>query len=107
MQDYVGKEVSEEYVAKDLGYKDVFELRRSQTEQGIKIRELEYEIKQEQQQSERFKWHGERMEMVLSKAKMYLEGNKDHIELSKLLLAIDVVCCKGVDWKHILKDWGI
>lgn len=110
----VGRPVTEEEVAKHLGFNSVEELRRWDTETGRKNAELEYALSQAKQEAERFRWHGRRMQVILEQVAPVLEGLEigDEEYTKKLLLAINVVCGKQVsklaetvDWKHILKDW--
>jgi hypothetical protein len=108
--DLHGTPVSEEEVAKHLGFKDVNDLRRWQTEVGHENRELKFKLKQEQDESRRFQWHGRRDVRILEKCDEVLkdlqEGKQPTPEhLEKLRLAISVVKGGGVDWKHVLEDW--
>lgn len=124
MKDIEGVVVSEEEVAKHLGFHTVEEYRRWNTELGKKAADLEYALLQAQQEAKRFRWHGKRMQAILEKITPVLEGilddpggwpaspyaNEEYIK--KLLLAINVVCGKQVskqaetvDWDHVLKDW--
>jgi len=109
-----GVVVSEEEVAKHLGFNSVEELRRWDTELGKKASELEYALSCAKQEAERFRWHGRRMQAILEQVAPVLEGLEmgDEEHTKKLLLAINVVCGKKVsqladtvDWGHILKDW--
>lgn len=109
-----GVVVSEEEVAKHLGFNSVEELRRWDTELGKKAADLEYALSQAKNEAERFRWHGRRMQAILEQVAPVLEGLEmgDEAHINKLLLAINVVCGKQVsklaetvDWKHILKDW--
>jgi len=109
-----GVPVSEEEVAKGLGFNSVEELRRWDTELGRKNADLEYALSQAKNEAERFRWHGRRMQVVLEQVAPVLEGLEmgDEEFTKKLLLAINVVSGKQVsklaetvDWKHILKDW--
>lgn len=114
LHDMEGTPVSEEEVAKGLGFNSVEELRRWDTELGRKNAELEYALSLAKQEAERFRWHGRRMQTVLEKVAPVLEGLEmgDEEYTKKLLLAINVVSGKKVsqlaetvDWEHILKDW--
>lgn len=100
-----GTLVPEEEVAKHLGFTDVFELRRWQTELGHKFIELEYKLYQSKNNAENFKWYGLRQEKILDKIYDFLNKLEPTVEIEKLKLAILVVCGKGVDWDNILKDW--
>ena len=110
--DLEGKVVSEEEVATDLGFKDILEFRRWQTDQGYKIAELEHELRITKDDARNFRYAGMRMQKVLEKIEpvlIKLEGENIQTDppLSKLLLAIGVVCGRGVDWDHVLKDWNL
>jgi len=111
MHDMIGTIVSEEEVATDLGFKDVFEMRRWSTEIGTRLTELESKNREMRQDVDRFKWHGERMIVVFDKVKVILDSLRDeqnmHVkkDIDKLLLAIEVVCGRGVDWEHELDNW--
>lgn len=113
-----GVVVSEEEVAKHLGFNSVEELRRWNTELGKKAADLEYALSLAKQEAERFRWHGKRMQAILEQIAPVLEEVEkahlwgDETYMKKLLLAINVVCGKQVsklvetvDWGHILKDW--
>lgn len=107
----VGKVFSEEEVAVDLGFKDVFEFRRWQTKEGEKVWDLEVKLKTAESDRDQFWWTGRRMELVLEKVKVYLEDydhgptTEEQKERKLLLLAIEVVCGRGVDWNHDLRGW--
>jgi len=108
--DLEGTVVSLEEAAKDLGFKDVFELRRWQTEAGQKISELERQLSEAKRDAASFRWHLRRHGVVLEHARSFIEqqpGYFDPAMKQKLLFGIDVVVGgKGVvDWKHVLKDW--
>lgn len=105
MQDIHGKLVSEEEVATALGFANVHELRRWQTDLGHKVKELEHQLSLTQGDARNFRRHGERMMRVLEKAEQTLialseekEITSDH--MNRLLLAIRVVCGRGVDWNN-------
>ena len=101
-----GKVVTEEEVAIGLGFANVTELKRWETELGQKNAELEHAIYTAKNDLKNFGWHGRRMMVVLEKAKEYIaKGTNDEAEKAKLELAIGVVTNKAVDWKHVLKDW--
>jgi hypothetical protein len=68
-----GEIVSEEEVAKGLGFANVDEFRRWQTELGHKKGELEFALSEAKRESRRFRWAGMRMEFMLGKAEAYLQ----------------------------------
>ena len=110
MKDMEGKVVSEEEVAAGLGFKDVFDFRRWQTDLGHKVTELEYELRKSKDDGKTFRWHGMRMLVVLEKIKPVLidlqnQKTPSPETINKLLLATEVVCGRGVDWDHVLEDW--
>lgn len=110
-----GELVSEEYVAKGLGFPDVNEFRRWQTELGKENAELKYALSQARDEAKRFQWAGLRQQAILEKAEEWIKQYRETINvrdypdtkpfLDKLLLAIGVVCGRGVDWENALKDW--
>lgn len=108
--DMHGTPVSEAEVAAGLGFTNVHELRRWQTDLGHRVSELEAKVREVQGDADRFKWEGQRMQLVLEECTPVLRGLK-HEEwryldaVPKLLLAISVVCGKGVDWNNELDDW--
>lgn len=104
-----GRPVTEEEVAKDLGFSSVEELRRWDTEMGKKVSDLEYKLSQANSDKESFKWTGLRMMKVLAMVEPLLEGLKGmglppEEELDKTLKAVRVVLGKEVDWGNTL-DW--
>lgn len=101
--DMVGKPVSEEEVALALGFKDVNEMRRWDTEQGQKVFELENKLRTSESDARNFQWHGRRMMLVLEKVKEHLMG-EGNLSEAELVLAIGVVTGKEVDWDNKL-DW--
>jgi len=112
MQDLNGQVVSEEEVALDLGFTDVYEFRRWQTDQGYEIMNLQERLLTARSDANHFRWHGQRMLAVLERAGVVLERvgrmgmvGVDPPQLQKLLLAIKVVCGHGVDWDNVLDDW--
>lgn len=68
-----GELVGEEEVAKGLGFADVNEFRRWQTELGRKNAELEHALSQAKDEAKRFRWHGMRQEFILGKAEEFLK----------------------------------
>ncbi len=96
----IGRPVSEDEVATDLGFADVIEMRRWETEMGQKLADLERKIRDIENERDRFLWHGTRMQVVLEKIAESIEVNDPDIRL-----AIGVVLGKEVDWKHRLKGW--
>lgn len=101
--DMIGTPVSEEEVALGLGFKDVNEMHRWDTEQGQKIFELENKLRTTESDARNFQWHGKRMMLVLNKVKEHLMG-EGNLSKEELILAIGVVTGKEVDWDHKL-DW--
>lgn len=103
-----GKQVSEEEAATGLGFSNVIEFRRWQTEQGYRISELEHEVRQAKNDASNFRWHGRRMEVMLEKAEEFLKkldpAHPEHAA-ADLLLAIGVVTGKSVDWGHVVDHW--
>lgn len=108
-KDLVGRAVSPEEVAAALGFGTVQDLRRWETELGQRAATLEVSLHAAKHDAENFKWHIERMLIVLNKTEEALlklqQGNLDPKEVNKLLLAVRVVAGRGVDWEHTLKDW--
>ena len=127
-----GVQVGESDVAKGLGFKDVYDFRRWQTEVGKENAELKHALSQAQDEARRFRWNGMRSNAILTRVKTFLEGVKaaidaedsrqlresvgwygdddhDPLHLKKLLLAVRVVTggsgADSVDWKHELADW--
>ena len=113
VHDLEGRVVNEEEVASGLGFKDVFELRRWQTDVGHKVEELEYALRKSKNEGERFRYAGRRMGIVLKKIDGFLDEIKASLsenkcqELETLQLAIGVVFGGKVDWDHKLKDWFV
>ena len=107
--DYKGVPVSEAEVAADLGFANVYELRRWSTDLGMKVKELEHELSLEKCHSRNVRWQGERMMKIFCKAEEALldlqKGALEPARIDHLLLAIRVVCNRAVDWNHDLKDW--
>jgi hypothetical protein len=110
MNDIEGTPVSEEEVAKGLGFANVFELRRWQTEAGHKLAEAEAKLRGVEGDRDNFRWHGIRQQLLLERIDGMLadlQQGKQPVELNKFRLAIAVVAGKGVDWDNVLKDWGL
>lgn len=108
MNDIEGTPVSEEEVAKGLGFANVFELRRWQTDAGHKLMDAEAKLREVEGDRDRFLWHGKRQMKLLERIDgmlAELQQGKQPTELDKFRLAIAVVTGKGVDWDNILKDW--
>ena len=100
MSEYMtGKVVSEAEAAAGLGFADVFEFRRWQTEMGQKVADVEEKLRAAANDRDSFRWHGKRMQVVLEKVAA-LPSIPDDIAL-----AISVVLGKGVDWEHRLDGW--
>jgi hypothetical protein len=108
-KDLVGKPVSEEEVAKGLGFSSVDELRRWDTEMGQKVSDLEYKLSQANSDKENFKWTGLRMMKVLEMVEPLLaQMNESYLppkpEITEKLKAVRVVLGKEVDWGNTL-EW--
>ncbi len=103
MQDIIGTEVTEAEVAIDLGFADVHEMRRWETEMGQKVADLEEKLRTTESDRDNFRWHGKRMQVVLERIEEFVDesGSLD----PDLSLAIGVVLGKVVDWEHRLKGW--
>jgi hypothetical protein len=101
-----GQQVSEEHVAKALGFKDVYEMRRWDTDLGKENEELKHKLKKATEEAERFRWHGMRGAAILQRCLEFIE-NKGKISKTKLSLAIRVLNGESgaVDWDHELDDW--
>lgn len=110
MNDIEGTPVSEEEVAKGLGFANVYELRRWQTDTGHKLMEAEAKLREVEGDRNRFQWHGKRQQNLLERIDGMLadlQQGKQPTELEKFRLAIAVVAGKGVDWNNTLQDWGL
>lgn len=112
MNDIEGTPVSEEEVAKGLGFDNVFELRRWQTDAGHKLMEAEAKLREVEGDRDRFLWHGKRQMKLLERIDALLRDlqlgkQPDELTLDKARLAIAVVTGKGVDWGNTLKDWEL
>jgi hypothetical protein len=124
--DMEGTPVSEEEVAKGLGFANVTEFRRWQTDLGHEVLELKHALRQMKDESEGFRWHGLRQRQILEECRKFLQGFEvtgnillpeiiQHPQslrklIPKLILAINVVTGTGepgqnVDWNHELDDW--
>lgn len=107
--DLTGTPVDEAEVAGDLGFADVHEFRRWQTELGGKVADLEHKLRSAINERDNYRWHGRRMQVVLEKIRESLitPGRPLHSDPlpSDLVLAIGVVLGKEVDWENRLKDW--
>lgn len=101
--DLQGTPVSEEHVALALGFKDVYEMRRWNTEQGQKVSKLEDKLREVKGDAQRFQWNIKRMMCVLEKVENHLLGNTE-LTKEQLILAVGVVTGKAVDWGNTL-DW--
>jgi hypothetical protein len=98
--DLEGTPVTEAEVATDLGFADVHEFRKWQTECGQKVADVEQKLREAANDRDNFRWHGKRMQVVLERiAATGLITDPD------LRLAIGVVLGKEVDWEHKLKGW--
>jgi hypothetical protein len=96
--DLEGRPVSEEEAAVGLGFADVREFRRWQTEQGQRVAELENRLRGAERDRDCFLWHVKRMRTVLGKIEPTLTN-------PLFRLAVGVVCGRAVDWKNELDDW--
>lgn len=111
MKSIQGTPVSEEETAKGLGFANVDEFRRWQTDTGRELAETKFAMKQAKDEAQGFWWHLRRSQVVLDKAKELLLASKDKIEdkelAEKVLFAIDVIAGnrQAVDWDHKLDDW--
>lgn len=94
-----GKPVSEVEAAVGLGFADVFEMRRWETEAGQKVANLEVELRAAIGDRDSFRWHLRRMMVVLERVAALPSIPED------ITLAISVVLGKGVDWEHRLDGW--
>lgn len=99
-----GEIVSEESVASDLGFADVREFRRWQTEMGGKVAELEYKLRCAIGERDSFRAHGLRLQFVVAKVHAALPEPGREME-PELLRAIGVLGGKQVDWGDTLKGW--
>ena len=68
-----GVEVGEDEVAKGLGFADVTEFRRWQTDVGKENAELTFALSRAKGEASGFSWHGRRMEFMLCKAEGFLK----------------------------------
>ncbi len=101
-----GTPVSEEEAAKGLGFGNVEEFRRWQTETGRELAETKFALKKAKDEAQGFWWHLRRSQVVLAKAKELLQNKIEDKELAeKVLFAIDVIESKAVDWDKKLDDW--
>ncbi len=98
--DMIGTPVTEAEVATDLGFADVFEMRRWQTECGQKVADLEQKLRTAESDRDNFRWHSRRMQVVLERL-----AESDLVTDPDLKLAIGMVLNKEVDWNHKLKGW--
>ena len=106
MEDIQGRIVSEEEVAGQLGFANVFEFRRWQTDIGNKLSEAERALYNSKQDAETFRWHGRRMQAVLEMIDDHLQNGTAVENKDRILLAIGVVCGSAVDWDHVLdRSW--
>lgn len=113
MHDLQGRIVSEAEVAHDLGFADVSELRRWRTTQGQRILELEQQLQAARRDVANWQWSIKRMCCVLERvedmmislrANGFIPSNGE-FDLDKLILAVQVVRGRAVDWKHEVKEW--
>ena len=130
IKDLQGTVVSEEEVAKGLGFKDVFELRRWQTDLGHQMMEAQAKLREAESDRDNFRWVGRRMMKVLEKAEPLLMRLQDAYkvfnqetagagqsgspeaktlaDVTKVLLALRVVCGlkEAPDSTMPAIDWG-
>lgn len=99
-----GEVVSEESVASDLGFADVREFRRWQTEMGGKVAELEYKLQCAIGERDNFRAHGLRLQFAMKKVYAALQEPGREME-PELLRAVGVLAGKKVDWGDTLKGW--
>ena len=98
-----GVVVSESEVATDLGFSNVSEMRRWETETGQKLADTQEKLRSAISERDQFLWHGKRMRAVLERIRVSLAvGSPLHPDIE---LAIGVVLGKDVDWNHKLDGW--
>lgn len=102
--DFEGTPVTEEHVAHELGFNNIYEYRRFQTKYGQQVFELERQLKAALREQDDFQRTVKRMCIVLEKLKEVLTPDST---FWKEVLAIEVVLGQGVDWDKDLKDWGL
>ncbi len=98
--DLIGRPVTEEEVAVNLGFANVHEMRRWKTEMGQKVANLERDLRITTDERNRFLQHGLKMQIVLQRV-----AESGVITDPDTRLAAGVVLGKAVDWEHRLKDW--
>jgi hypothetical protein len=98
IHDLEGRPVSEEEAAASLGFADVHEMRRWDTEMGRKVADLEDRLRGAEAECDGYRWQMRRMMAVLKRIEPTLTD-------PLLRLAVGVVLGREVDWKHKLKDW--
>jgi hypothetical protein len=109
-QDINGTPVTEEEAAHGLGFKDVFELRRWQTDQGNTLWEAQVKLKEVEQDRDRFLWHLKRHGSALKRIGHMLDRPLTKADIALIKLAIGVATNHDVgqgmvDWKHELGDF--
>lgn len=111
-QDIRGVEVSEAEVATGLGFADIYEFRRWQTEMGRKVSELEHALFVATNNRDNFRATGLNMVKVLTAIAATIDagepfgtGNRLAIISDDLRLAIDVVMGKQPDWGGKIRKW--
>ena len=104
-----GELISEEEASKNLGFKDIIEFRRWQTEEGVARMELEAKLRAAESDRDNFKWHGKRMQKVLEfieekdvKPIEQIVGQSDEDYIKWM---VRVVLGKEVDWDNKLKEF--
>lgn len=102
-EDLGGRLITEEELAKHLGFSNVDELRRWDTEMGKKVSTLEQQLYQANRDKDNFLWQGQRMQKVLEKLVEPLldQVNQSYLppkdEIAQTLKALKVVCNKEAD----------
>lgn len=99
-----GTVVSEEETATGLGFESVAEFRRWQTSLGHKVSELEYALKQAQNEAEGFRWYLVRYDQMLAHASDELKSWNEE-RTAKIRKAINIVRGKEPDWDNLLKEF--
>ncbi len=102
--DIAGTPITEAEAAVSLGFADVHEMHRWDTEMGQKVADLEQKLRTAESDRDNFRWHGKRMQVVLEKIAKHLKQSGS-IDDPDILLAIGVVTGKLVDWKNRLNGW--
>lgn len=106
--DMEGTPVSEEEVAQELGFDDVFAFRRWGTDAGREIEELKAKLREAEGDASNFRWHGRRMQAVLERVEQMLKQLPftETSPIADYLKAIAVVCGREADWGGVLRKAG-